>query len=76
MAILIRGKTVCALCGQVIKKGEKATLFPHFVVSRDDPLWKFTDRALHTVCVARDPLGPEAIAVADSAVRQDSGDSA
>lgn len=31
MAILVRGKTKCSLCGEVIKAGEGVVSFPAFI---------------------------------------------
>ncbi len=33
MAILLRGKTTCPICGKVIEEGDEAISFPHFILN-------------------------------------------
>jgi hypothetical protein len=60
LAILIRGKTVCQLCGQVISTGDDVAAFAAFISNKLDPLLVFDDGAFHEACFSRHPLAPEA----------------
>lgn len=57
MAILLRGKARCPICGKVIGEHEGAILFPHFVLNEFDPLHPLSDSACHSACVEREPVG-------------------
>lgn len=61
MAILLLGKTVCSLCGQVIKADERRRSFPAFVANEEDPLFLFSDASFHEDCLRRDKRGRHAI---------------
>ena len=54
MALLIFGKSVCSLCGRVIKQEESTCSFPPFVVNELDPCFVFSDGAFHETCVHED----------------------
>src|SRR2546427_3362411 len=60
LPILIRGKTVCSLCGRVINEGEEVTMFSAFIPNELDPLLIFHDGAFHAGCFRRHPLSAEA----------------
>ena len=60
MAILIRGKTVCQLCGQVIAAKDDVAMFAAFISNELDPLRAFDDGAFHESCFSRHPLAAEA----------------
>ncbi len=57
MALLVRGKTTCPICGRVIEQGDDAVAFPAFVSNRLDPVFRFSDGAFHRLCVQEDPTG-------------------
>lgn len=40
----------CPLCREVIRPREDALLTPDFLADDADPLWAFTDTAMHRVC--------------------------
>jgi len=61
LAILIRGKTVCRLCGQVISTGDDVATFAAFISNKLDPLLVFDDGAFHEACFSRHPLADEAL---------------
>lgn len=61
MAILIRGKTICRLCGRIIGEADPVVMFPAFVSNELDPLRVLDDGAFHSDCFARQPLAVEAI---------------
>ena len=52
MAVVVRGKTVCSLCRVVFSGSDQIVMFPHFIWDRADPLWRFSDSAMHCQCFA------------------------
>lgn len=50
MAIIIRGKTLCPLCGEVLTEEDEIFATSHFISDKTDPLWCFSDAALHRQC--------------------------
>ena len=52
MAIVLRGKTECSVCGNVIKDGDEIVATSHFIADQNDPLWRFSDSAMHRSCFA------------------------
>jgi hypothetical protein len=66
MAILLLGKTSCAICGNVIDRGDEAVLFPHVVLNEKDPLFGLSDASCHEVCVIADARGQAMLAAADA----------
>jgi len=53
MAIFIQGMR-CPLCGRPILAGESVKMFKSFVSDPDDPLFVFSDAALHFGCFYND----------------------
>jgi hypothetical protein len=49
MAIIIRGKSTCWLCGKLLEVGQPLTAFSAFL-QRSDPHWQFSDLAMHEQC--------------------------
>jgi hypothetical protein len=49
MALCLRGKTPCSICGVVLQEGDDVVLHPH-VLPSDHPLWRFSDSSMHRVC--------------------------
>src|SRR3954464_1110254 len=47
---ITRGAAYCALCGVAIRPGEDALVTPDFLADAADPLWRFTDAAMHRAC--------------------------
>jgi hypothetical protein len=66
MAILLAGKTSCAICGNVIERGDEAVLFPHVVLNEKDPLHALSDASCHAACVTADARGQAMLAAADA----------
>jgi hypothetical protein len=60
VALLIRGKSVCRLCGEVLAEGQEAVLFPSGLFSRSDPAFDVNDAAVHDACLSRAPYGATA----------------
>ena len=54
MALIIRGKSECPLCGKVIQKGDEIVAFTAFL-RPEHPLWKYSDAAFHKECFDRSP---------------------
>ena len=50
MTLLLRGKTECPLCGEVIGKDDEVVGTTHFIADQKDPLWQFSDAAFHKSC--------------------------
>lgn len=50
MALILLGKTECAICGEVLKDGDLLVATSAFLVDQDDPLWRFSDAAMHQIC--------------------------
>ena len=50
MALILLGKTQCSLCGNVIMTADEIVATSHFIADQDDPLWRFSDSALHRSC--------------------------
>jgi hypothetical protein len=50
MAIVITGKSTCALCGETLLPKQEIVGTPHFIADRKDPLWRFSDAAMHRTC--------------------------
>lgn len=44
------GRAHCAICGEAIRPGEDALVTPDFLADDADPLWRFSDAALHRAC--------------------------
>jgi hypothetical protein len=40
----------CALCGQIIGKDDQIVATSHFIGDDSDPLWRFSDAAMHKAC--------------------------
>jgi hypothetical protein len=60
MAIVIVGQTPCLLCGTLLAQGQRTVQFPPFVANEADPIWKFSDAAMHEECFRGDPLAAAA----------------
>jgi len=50
MALLITGKSLCALCGEVIAKGDRAVGTSHFIGNPADPFFRYSDAPFHERC--------------------------
>lgn len=44
------GTAICPLCRQAIRPAEDVVVTPDFLADDSDPLWPFTDAALHRNC--------------------------
>jgi hypothetical protein len=50
MALILRGKSKCALCDLVISENDQIVATSHFIADAADPLWRFSDSAMHERC--------------------------
>jgi hypothetical protein len=50
VALIFRGKSECALCGQVIQQDDEIIATSHFIADENDPLWRYSDAPFHKVC--------------------------
>ena len=50
MALILKGKTECALCHEVVKENEEIVATSHFIPDPKDRLWRFSDAAMHKTC--------------------------
>ena len=46
MALIIRGSTRCAVCGEVLAEADQIVGLPHFATGQDDPHWHYSDARL------------------------------
>ena len=50
MAMVLRGKTKCPRCDLVIGQDDQIVGTSHFIADAADPLWRFSDAAMHKRC--------------------------
>jgi hypothetical protein len=50
MALIIRGRTCCAICGNVIRESDHVFGTAHFIGDNNSPLWRYSDAAMHREC--------------------------
>src|ERR1041385_6740900 len=50
MALIFRGKSKCALCGEVIAVDDALVATSHFIADQSDSLWRYSDAAFHKRC--------------------------
>ena len=50
VALIFPGKTECSLCGNVIMASDEIVATSHFIADTNDPLWRFSDSAMHHSC--------------------------
>lgn len=48
--VLVLGTTQCSLCGKVLAAGEEVVGTTHFIADETDPLWRYSDSAMHRGC--------------------------
>jgi hypothetical protein len=52
MAIILIGLTDCSLCKKKLLKDDIIVATSHFISDPNDPLWKYSDSAMHQACFA------------------------
>lgn len=50
MAMIFLGKTKCSICDIIIKDDDEIVATTHFIADPNDPLWRFSDSAMHKSC--------------------------
>jgi hypothetical protein len=50
VALICLGKTECSICDVVLKEGDDFVATTHFIADPADPLWPFSDSAMHRSC--------------------------
>ena len=60
MALIFLDLSVCAICGNVLRKGEELVAFPPFEGNELDPMYFFSDAGFHAACFLTHPLKDEA----------------
>ena len=58
MALIIRGKSTCPLCGRVLEENADVVSFPAFL-KPEHRLGEFSDAAFHRQCFEMDPRSAE-----------------
>src|SRR5262245_49615382 len=51
MALIMRGKTQCALCERVLSEGDDIVATSHFIGDPYDRLWRYSDAGMHRACL-------------------------
>ena len=59
MALILLGRSRCALCDQVLEQGQALIATSHFVEDQDHDLWRFSDAGMHRACFLAWPLREE-----------------
>lgn len=59
MAIFVPGMP-CPLCGMPVGRADEVIAFPPFIADRSDPLFLFSDAAMHATCFTQHRLAKEA----------------
>jgi hypothetical protein len=50
MALFFPGKSKCPICNTVVGANEEHVATSHFISDGSDPLWSYSDAALHKAC--------------------------
>lgn len=50
VAIILRGRTPCAICGSALERDDDIVATSHFISDPADPLWQFSDAGMHRSC--------------------------
>jgi hypothetical protein len=50
MALIFAGESRCPICGEVINQDDEIVATSHFIGDDTDPLWRFSDAAIHRHC--------------------------
>lgn len=50
MALIFKGSTPCAICGETIEKDDRIVSTSGFIADASDPLFPFSDAAMHKGC--------------------------
>jgi hypothetical protein len=50
MALIFRGASRCPLCDGIIAEDDDIVATQHFIPDESDPLWRYSDAAIHRSC--------------------------
>jgi hypothetical protein len=50
VALIFPGSTACSICGKIIARSDDIVATSHFIGDKNDPLWRFSDSAMHREC--------------------------
>ena len=50
MALIIGGKSTCPICNHILEDGDDLVATTHFIADKTDPLWRYSDSAIHRSC--------------------------
>ncbi|HZS45299.1 MAG TPA: hypothetical protein VFC63_09380 [Blastocatellia bacterium] len=50
MALIITGKTACAICNVAVQANDTVVSTSHFIADCNNHLWRFSDAAMHQAC--------------------------
>jgi len=67
---LIFDQSECAICGELLGKPARIVATTHFIGDPRDPLWRFSDAAMHYECFQKWPDREEFIRKYNSTVGQ------
>ena len=67
LALIILNQTQCPLCHAVIVVGDAYIATTAFIHDPADPLWPYSDAAIHTACFQSWPLRPDFVAAYNAA---------
>jgi hypothetical protein len=56
MALILLGKTTCAICGAILKEGDDIFATSAGPIEPNDPLWQYQDAGMHRDCFRKWPL--------------------
>lgn len=56
MAIIIRDKTPCSICGRILRGEDDVVMTPHFIGDSADMFWHYSDSGMHRPCFLAWPL--------------------
>lgn len=70
MALVIRGKTKCRLCGRVHGPDDDIEMFPSGLFGRSDPAFEVNDAGVHHECLLAQSYAQHALEVRDEYLRK------
>jgi hypothetical protein len=50
VGLIFLGTTECSICGVVLNEGDDIVATTHFIADQNDPLWRYSDSAMHRSC--------------------------
>jgi hypothetical protein len=62
MALVDFGHSTCPLCGVILRPEDDLIATSHFIEFESDPLWRYSDAAMHRRCFLTWELRPQFVA--------------